>query len=70
VCRFLEGNEDSLKERNIAVDVFGRRIDYNSSEGSEDSFVRFKASEVRRRLGLSLVKNAISQGNQQVGAVG
>jgi hypothetical protein len=47
VGRVLEGNEQSIKERNIAVEVFGRDIDYNTSE---DSFVRVKASEVRRRL--------------------
>lgn len=43
----LEGREDSIKERNIAVEVFDRPADYNSSE---DSFVRVKAGEVRRRL--------------------
>jgi hypothetical protein len=47
VARHLEGREDSIKERNIAVEVFQRSLDYNSSE---DSFVRVKASEVRRRL--------------------
>jgi hypothetical protein len=43
----LEGREESIKERNIAVEVFGRPADYNTSE---DSFVRVKAGEVRRRL--------------------
>lgn len=47
VKRLLEGDEQSIKERNLAVEVFGRPVDYNSSE---DSFVRVKASEVRRRL--------------------
>lgn len=47
VDRTLEGDEESIKERNIAVEAFGRRGDYNTSE---DSFVRVKASEVRRRL--------------------
>jgi hypothetical protein len=47
VTRTLEGQGDSLKERNIAIEVFGRGLNYNSSE---DSFVRVKASEVRRRL--------------------
>jgi hypothetical protein len=47
VERVLEGQDDSIKERNIAVDVFARSPDYSSSE---DSFVRVKASEVRRRL--------------------
>ncbi len=47
VGRVLEGREDSIKERNIAIEVFDRSLAYNSSE---DSFVRVKASEVRRRL--------------------
>ncbi|MDE3198479.1 MAG: hypothetical protein KGN84_19175, partial [Acidobacteriota bacterium] len=47
VSRVLDGHEDSIKERNIAVEVFERSLDYNTSE---DSFVRVKASEVRRRL--------------------
>jgi hypothetical protein len=47
VQKALAGQEDSIKERTIAVEVFGRPADYDSSE---DSFVRVKASEVRRRL--------------------
>ena len=47
VTRLLDGDEASIKERNIAIEVFARSIHYNSSE---DSFVRVKASEVRRRL--------------------
>lgn len=47
VERVLAGDEQSIKERNIAVEVFGRGDAYNTSE---DSFVRVKASEVRRRL--------------------
>ncbi len=47
VGRVLAGQEDSIKERTIAVEVFGRSAQYDSSE---DSFVRVKASEVRRRL--------------------
>lgn len=47
VQRTLAGQEDSIKERTIAVEVFGRPAHYDSSE---DSFVRVKASEVRRRL--------------------
>lgn len=47
VGRVLEGGEDSIKERTIAVEVFGRAAQFDSSE---DSFVRVKASEVRRRL--------------------
>ncbi len=47
VTRAMAGDEAAIKERNIAVEVFGRSLHYNSSE---DSFVRVKASEVRRRL--------------------
>ncbi len=47
VNQVLEGREESIKERNIAVEVFQRGLGYNSSE---DSFVRVKAGEVRRRL--------------------
>ncbi|MBI4894023.1 MAG: hypothetical protein HY821_25625 [Acidobacteria bacterium] len=47
VHRTLDGQADLIKERNIAIEVFGRGPDYNSAE---DSFVRVKASELRRRL--------------------
>lgn len=47
VGRVLAGQGDSIKERTIAVEAFGRPADYDSSE---DSYVRVKASEVRRRL--------------------
>ncbi len=47
VERTLHGEADLIKERNIAVEVFGRGPGYNSAE---DSFVRVKASELRRRL--------------------
>lgn len=47
VQRVLAGQEETIKERTIAVEVFGRPAHYDSSE---DSFVRVKASEVRRRL--------------------
>lgn len=45
----LAGHGDSLKERTIAIDVFGRSADYDPSE---DATVRVKAGEVRKRLGL------------------
>lgn len=44
VGRVLAGQGDSIKERTIAVEAFGRPADYDSSE---DSYVRVKASEVR-----------------------
>jgi hypothetical protein len=47
VERTLDGDAASIKERTIAVEVFGRPADY---ESSEDSIVRVKAGEIRRRL--------------------
>jgi hypothetical protein len=43
----LRGEAAQIKERTIACDVFGRGDSYDPNE---DSFVRVKASEVRRRL--------------------
>jgi hypothetical protein len=44
----LAGAQHELKERTIAVAVFGRQPSYDSHE---DAIVRIKASEVRKRLG-------------------
>lgn len=43
----LEGRGAGIKERNIAVDVFGKGADFDSQS---DAVVRVKAAEVRRRL--------------------
>jgi len=43
----LEGKTELLKERTIGVEIFDRPVDY---ETGEDSIVRVKANEVRRRL--------------------
>jgi hypothetical protein len=43
----LEGHGDSLKERTIGIEVFGRPSDYDPTE---DATVRVKAGEVRKRL--------------------
>jgi hypothetical protein len=45
----LAGHADSLKERTIGVEAFGRATDY---ETNLDGVVRIKASEVRKRLSL------------------
>lgn len=45
----LTGRADTLKERTIGIDVFGRSTSY---EPSDDATVRVKAGEVRKRLGL------------------
>src|SRR5580704_7271874 len=49
VERTLEGQADTLKERTIGIDVFGRSATYDPSD---DATVRVKAGEVRKRLGL------------------
>lgn len=41
------GNGDQLKERNIGIEVFGRKPDYDTNS---DPIVRFAASEIRKRL--------------------
>ena len=54
-CQFLRyvvdaimaGHVDLLKERTVGEKVFGRPLDYDTGQ---DSIVRVKASEVRRRL--------------------
>jgi hypothetical protein len=43
----IDGREEQLKERTIGIGVFGRDPGYNTND---DSIVRVKASEVRRRL--------------------
>jgi hypothetical protein len=45
----LQGRGDSLKERSIGIDVFGRSTAYDPSD---DATVRVKAGEVRKRLNL------------------
>jgi len=47
VVNSLEGRTDCLKERSIGIEVFGRAPDYATGD---DSIVRVKASEVRKRL--------------------
>ena len=49
VERTLEGQAESLKERTIGIDIFGRSATYDPSD---DATVRVKAGEVRKRLGL------------------
>jgi len=49
VERTLEGHAETLKERTIGIDVFGRSSAYDPSD---DATVRVKAGEVRKRLGL------------------
>jgi hypothetical protein len=44
----LAGRLDSLRERMLGAEMFGRPVDYDTAN---DAVVRVKASEVRRRLG-------------------
>jgi hypothetical protein len=43
----LEGRTEEIKERAIGIDVFGRAAAYSTND---DSIVRVKASEIRKRL--------------------
>lgn len=43
----LEGEVDSLRERMIGAEMFGRPVNYDTGN---DSVVRVKATEVRKRL--------------------
>lgn len=43
----LAGSEDSLRERVIGVEVFGRVADYDAAE---DPVVRLRAADIRKRL--------------------
>src|ERR1700756_5716886 len=43
----LAGEVDSLRERMIGVEMFGRPVDYDTSN---DAVVRVRATEVRKRL--------------------
>lgn len=47
VTKALEGNAEKLKERTLAVEVFGRKAD---ADLGDDSIVRVGAREVRKRL--------------------
>jgi hypothetical protein len=47
VREFIEGRADTIKERTIALEVFGKSARFDSAT---DSLVRVKAREVRKRL--------------------
>jgi hypothetical protein len=44
----LAGNQESLKERSLGIEVFGRDANYDTST---DPVVRIAANEIRKRLG-------------------
>ena len=47
VFRTLDGEADSLKERILGIEIFGRRPDYDTNE---DPIVRVTVAEVRKRI--------------------
>lgn len=47
VTHALDGDTDSLKERVLGIEVFGRRPDYDSTQ---DPIVRVTAAEIRKRM--------------------
>jgi hypothetical protein len=49
VLRSLSGEDESLRERIIGVEVFGRLPDYDQAE---DPVVRIRAADVRKRIAL------------------
>jgi hypothetical protein len=49
VLRSLDGEDESLRERVIGVEVFGRPPDYDQSS---DPVVRIRAADVRKRIAL------------------
>jgi hypothetical protein len=55
----LAGDSGGLKERTLAVEVFGRESDYDSNA---DPIVRMTASEIRKRLAVYYQQNNHAQG--------
>ena len=53
----LDGRMDSLKERSIGIDLFGRDTSY---EPSSDATVRVRANEVRKRLSSYYASSGVS----------
>src|SRR5580692_6021252 len=54
----LEGEVDSLRERMIGAEMFGRPVDYDTGS---DSVVRVKATEVRKRLAKFYLESEVEQ---------
>jgi len=59
----LDGRTDSLKERSIGIDLFGRDTSY---EPSSDATVRVRANEVRKRLISYYASSAPAAGVQAI----
>src|SRR4051794_20041636 len=56
VVNSMEGKDESLRERIIGVQVFGRLPDYDQSE---DPVVRIRAADVRKRIALYYGSNDV-----------
>ena len=63
----LNGHGDTLKERTIGIEVFGRPTSYDPSD---DATVRVKAGEVRKRLGCLLFGRGRPQPHPHRAALG
>lgn len=59
----LEGDVDSLKERMIGAEMFGRPISYDTGS---DSVVRVRASEARKKLALYYSENHPEAGHVRI----
>ena len=57
VLNSMEGKDESLRERIIGVQVFGRVPDYDQSE---DPVVRIRAADVRKRIALYYGSNDVT----------
>jgi hypothetical protein len=58
VARWMEGDLGRIREKTIAVEVFGKAETYDPAE---DSFVRVKASDLRKRLGAYYEGSGLSE---------
>ena len=61
ILHSLSGEDESLRERVIGVEVFGRRADYDQAA---DPVVRIRAADVRKRI--ALFYEATEAANRQV----
>lgn len=63
VLHSLNGEEESLRERIIGVEVFGRKPDYDQAA---DPVVRIRAADVRKRLALFYEQSADGAGGVKI----
>ena len=63
VLRTLAGEDESLRERIIGTEVFGRRRDYDTGE---DPVVRIRAADVRKRLAQYYQHSQLAEGEVRI----